>query len=285
MKEEKITLAVCNPPYDGKANLHQKIFNKTFELLEDGGVMVMIQPAYPYQNNKSNTDQHTKKMITYLETYNTSAELVHGSVFKDALIATDLSITRIEKVESTGNGIGNIESFTYRNGDVYNNIPISSICFNTTPPLLFTQIREKYEKMCLSNGSIADIAFKNNHIDPNKNYAKLAKIRGHITNNGIADDFYSIFAKKNMDDAEITFGLECKKNETKNVYRYLASNTARYGFSILKMNNNVVAEISLIPIIDFSKNYTEKDLYDLFGFTEEEITEIERVIPYWDHGV
>lgn len=283
--KDKITLAVCNPPYDGKARLHQQIFNKTFEILEDSGVMVIIQPAYTYQNNKSNTDKYTSKMSKYLEQYKTSAELVHGSVFKDALIATDLSITRIEKVKSTGKGIDNIESFTYKNGDTYENIPLSSICFNTTPPALFTQLRTKYEKMCSDNGSIADISFKNGNIKADKNYAKMAKIRGHIIDGGIADDFYSIFAKKNMEDDEITFGLECKKSETKNVYRYLASNTARYGFSMLKMNNNVVSEIALIPIIDFSKEYTEVELYSMFGFTDEEIAEIERIIPYWDHGV
>jgi len=285
----KIKLSDGNPPYDGKSELHQKIFNKTLELLEDGGQMTFIQPSTPIHNkkedkiNKDGTKKPTLIMKENLCNYNTEIEVVSGSIFKDAAIATDLMITTITKKQSNFYGIDKI---TYKNGQVYTNVNIEDISMTQVPPNIYKNILKKYKKLCLSNGTINDIAYFSKNMNSYDNYISIAQVRGHIdtVTGGLKNDFFTYFSKDNItkDADDIKYGLLSDYKE--NTFKYLSSNVARFGLSLLKFNsNNHMGENKLTPLVDFSRTYTDQELYDMLGLTEEEIIEIEKVIPYWDH--
>jgi len=57
----KFDVIVGNPPYQGNAELHQKIFNLSVNLLNDGGDLSFIQPALPIHNKKKILEPELKK--------------------------------------------------------------------------------------------------------------------------------------------------------------------------------------------------------------------------------
>lgn len=285
----KMTIGDGNPPYDGNSQLHQKIFNKTLELLEDGGQMTFIQPATPVHNKKEdsiNKNSTKSPMLTMRENlcnYYTEVEIVSGSVFKDAAIATDLMITTIIKKQSDFNGLNKI---TYKNGQTYTNVNIEDISMTQISPKIYSSILKKYKKLCLKNGTLNDIAYFSKKMDIDSKYVSIAQIRGNINKETgeLVSDFFTYFSDNDIkrNDTDIKYGL--LSNNKENVYNYLSSNVARFGLSLLKFNNNNHrGENKMTPLVDFSKIYTEQELYDMLGLTEEEIIEIEKVIPYWDH--
>ncbi len=279
-EEMRFDFIVGNPPYNGLKQLHQQIFNKCVNLLKANGELSFIQPATAYQSNEEFLNKrHTQKMIEIIKFYKTSVKIVGGGVFKDNLIATELSITNLKKIESTEN----IEQVEYSNGKIYKDVDIKDICVNNTPPGIFHSIHNKYKKLINKNGSLLDIAKE----EPKENTIAIAKIRGHIctTTAAYKSDFFTFYSGPNKETTKnIKYGLLCKKGQESNMYAYLDSKFARYGLSMLKLNTNIISggKIALTPIVDFSKSWTDQELYDMAEFTAEEIKEIEKVIPIYE---
>ena len=65
----KFDAIVGNPPYKGKAALHQQFFNKAVDLVKDGGTVSFIQPATPYFNKKEKKKQPEQEMINNISKY------------------------------------------------------------------------------------------------------------------------------------------------------------------------------------------------------------------------
>ena len=73
--------------------------------------------------------------------------------------------------------------------------------------------------------------------------------------------------------------LTGSKTEIPNMKKYLESKLIQFivsCFKISKVNSKNIFE--LIPEIDFSKEYTDKDLYQMFNLTQEEINYIESTV-------
>lgn len=280
----KFDYTVGNPPYAGTSALHQRIFNKCVNLLTEDGEIVFIQPATALFNKKTNQKEQNLLMQENITKYKTDIKVVPGTIFKGANIVTDLMITTLTKTESEQK---TIDSLTYKDDSVHKNIDLKYINKTNIEPKMYESILMKYKKYIDSNGSLLDISALDKKIDTNKKYISIAQIRGHIDSEGqLKPDFYTLFSREDTSKTKnnIVYGLECKQGEETNMYHYLSSNVARFGLSFLKMNNNNHrGEIVLIPIFDFSKKYTDEELYNVMEFTNTEIKIIEDVIKPWNH--
>lgn len=274
----------ANPPYRGGRRLHQTIFNKCIKLLKSDGQMTIIQPATAIHNKREQPRKsQQKQMQNNLEKYYTEIIVEDGTVFKDALISTDLTITTIKMDKFTN---GNIDKLTNKDGTVYEDVALEDISMCQMPPQTFRAIRKKYEDYIRTHGSINDISVLNRSVvsklDPDKHYISIARIRGHRGPEGLKADFYTLFSFTNTKNKDnISLGLECVPGEEDNMYSYLTSYIARFGLALLKFSTDT--QLHLIPLIDFSKKKTDEELFEMLNITKEEQEAIKLVIADWNH--
>ena len=272
----KFDVVVGNPPYQGKAALHQQFFNKSIELLCDEGYLAFIQPATPYFNKKSRKKSDDQMMIDNIVKYQSDVTIVDNSAFEGAAIATDLAVTVLCKKE----GDGRVKSIKYKSGVDYQNVSIQDINMMGMDPKIYRSIVSKYKKYIHSNGSLHDIVSHNEH----EHKANISKLRGHGSSN---PDFYTFIPVDQHErfNPRLDFGIKAKTpKEAEHIYDYLRSYVARMGLAILKFNTNQhMGELRVVPLVDFSKTYSDDDLFKMIGLTKPEITAIKGVISnYYD---
>ena len=268
----------ANPPYSG--SLHQTIYNQCMKVLnQKTGQMTIIQPATTVQNKREQKrGTAPKQMQDNLEKYYSEIIVEDGTVFKDALISTDLTITTVKMNKPTN---GNVDKITYKDSEVYNDVALEDISMCQMPPKLFKSIRQKYEAYVSKHGSLKDISVLDK-LNPNKHYISIARIRGHRGPEGLKADFYTHFAYANTKNTDnISLGLECVPGEEENMYSYLTTFVARFALALLKFNTDT--QLRLVPIVDFSKKYTDAELFEMLNITTEEQEAIKLVIADWYH--
>jgi len=122
-------------------------------------------------------------------------------------------------------------------------------------------------------------------------YINIAQIRGHVNLRSglymVQDDFYTIVSRDNMVDRKIDnhmFFLFKSDIEANNFLNYIKTNFVRFCLSINKNNSQLeCGEMSVIPWLDFSKEWNDEKLYKYFNLSEDEIKFIEKIIPnYYD---
>ena len=274
----KFSAGTINPPYEGKARTHQKFFNKLYSLIEDDGVMASLQPATTYFNKKNThlSEPVINEMIDIIEGNTSEVEIENPEIFDNAGIQNDLSVTYIVKDK---NKTGVVDKITYKDSNVYNNVPLEDISQTVIDPVLYESIRSKYETYCNANGNLEDaISKKTTDLK-----AALPKIRGtRPTDN----DFYTFIPKVEKDflnyyNAKTSdFGIRIDtEKDTNNVYDYLRSYVARFGLALLKFSQNTAnKEFALVPLVDFTVKHTDQDLFDMLGLKEQEVHAIKQVI-------
>jgi|688.fasta_scaffold48974_6 hypothetical protein len=274
-KDMEFSVITINPPYNGKAALHQQFFNKCYDLLEPGGVLAAIQPATTYFNKKTNQKDAVDTMQEIIKTNPCEVEIENPEIFENAGIQNDLSITYLTKANKTNNVIDKI---TFKDGNTYTNVPLEDISMTQIDPVTYAKIRSKYEAYVLANGSLEDKISKTS----GKLKAHLGKIRGTRPTD---DDFYTFIPlRENRTDyglsKDSTFGVSVSsKNEVNFVYDYLESYVARFGLALLKFSQNTAnKEFALVPLVDFDKFYTDEDLRQMLKLTKSELVEIKKVI-------
>jgi predicted metallopeptidase len=116
-------------------------------------------------------------------------------------------------------------------------------------------------------------------------------IRGNVNlktdDSMVQKDFYTIVSveRKPQISTEVVGDSFLKfyfKNELEcnNFLNYLKTNFVRFLLSIYKNNQNLHrGELSIIPWLDFTQEWTDEKLYIEFNLTEEEIKFIEKNIP------
>lgn len=268
---------ITNPPYQGKAQLHQQFFNKALHYLEDGGYLVFIQPASPYFN-KNAVRTHEKEMQKNICMYNTKVQIVDANVFKEASIANDIAITILKKELINNNCIS---SFTYKNNKIVKNVFLDDINFMGETSQMYKNIKNKYVKFIKENGSLRDLIYSS-YNNPIVNLANLQRIRGHM----YMKDFYTFVSN---DSSYYTSSLDDKSdhgikvnsmNELKNVYIYLKTFIARFGLSFRKINtNNQPSEFEMVPLVDLTKKWNDESLAELIGLTNKELNYIRKKLP------
>ena len=270
----KFDVILGNPPYKGQSMLHQKFFNKSVELLNVEGVIGFIQPATVYFNKKEETDEASQEMRNNINTYNTQVEMLRPEVFDNALNRNDIAITIMQKIE---NKDSEIKSVIYRSGKQFSQVKLKNVNRTEIDPEIYESIVSKYQKMIDSNGCIYDkITHKK---APAK--AKLASMRG---NRG-GDDWYTFIPKDKSywttKNNEGDWGVDAKShNEAMNIYNYFTTNPARFGLSINKFSSDLKGgAMNKVFNVDFSKSYTDKEIYDMLGLTEKERQAIDTALP------
>ncbi len=276
----KFDVIVGNPPYNGKAALHQQFFNKGYELLKDGGTLAFIQPATTYFNKKDKQKGPVTEMIDIIKNNVCRVYIENPEVFDNAGIQNDLSITLLEKTPSSTQ---NIESITFKNGITYTNVPLADISMTQIDPSIYATIRSKYENYIAVNGNLEDKISKT--VGTLK--ASLGKIRGTRPTDA---DFYTFIPLRGNRSGygaltSSDFGVAVSSaDEVDRVYDYLESYVARFGLALLKFSQNTAnKEFALVPLVPFNKLYTDNDLYAMLGLTASEVNEIKKVIvPLYD---
>ena len=274
----KFDIIIMNPPYHGKARLHQKFFNNAVEAVKDNGKVISIHPATPYFNKKRLVSTADKLIAANLKAYVVDTKIVDSGVFgKDVAIATALAITTLTKTESE---MPTINSFEYENGNVHKDISLEDISMTgeKIDPKVYRDIRIKYSNLIAKNGSIED----NMVLDGSHKLAYMAKFRGSGHVHWSHPEFFTLVSKNTEHyHGEGDYGLKVKNEyERANAYTYMRTNAARLGLSFLKMNLNIATkELTMVPMVDLSKEWTDAKLYKLLKLTDTEIRAIEDFLP------
>jgi hypothetical protein len=270
---------IGNPPYQGKAALHQQFFNKAVEITIDGGIVCFIQPATPYFNKKTNKKSHEITMIENLKKYETSVKFYPPDAFGDVLIGTGLSATFLTKTLSPIQTISTVE---YEDGNVYKNLNIEDINFLTIEPVMYKSIKAKYLQFIDKNGSLHDIT----DYSGKKQGAYIQGIRGHIG----TDDFFTIISDNESQhvssDTKVKgMSVDIEEDLMKYFFSYAKTFIARYGLAMTKFNqHNDTGELKTVPLVSFDRDWSDEDLAKLIGLTDEELTLIRSVLPDF-HGL
>jgi SAM-dependent methyltransferase len=274
----KFDVILANPPYQGKAELHQRFFNKAVDLVKDGGIVSFIQPATPYFNKKENIRSNAKDMIENVKNYKTAVKIVDASVFEEAHVFTDLAVTILTK---TQHNPGNLESFVSKAGNTLTDVPVDAVNMLDMSPVQYLSLVAKIKQMILANGSLQDLISTDIHVE--KFY--IQKVRGHIGKH----DFYSIISNNDKYwsiKKEYDYGLRINPNQIDSLVSYLKSFVARFALAIYKFNgNNHMGELRSVPIVPFDRIWNDKMLCEYFDITDNEYQEILRCIPdYYSLG-
>lgn len=273
----KFDAIIANPPYKGQSMLHQKFFNKAVTLLKDNGQLVCLQPATVYFNKKDKTDDYSQAMRDNIKKYHVKVEMANPNLFENAKNRNDISITTLTKTSASDT----ISSVTYRSGKTFSNATLESVNRTELDPAIYSSIVEKYKKLIQQNGSIVDIVTKDKSIAK----AKLASMRG----NGGGDDWYTFIPANSKyhvtSNKQGDWGVSTSTHEeAMNVYNYFTTNFARFGLSIYKFSSDMYGgAMNGVPVVDFTKTYTDDELYNIAGFTQQERDSINFSLPDY-HG-
>lgn len=277
VKKMKFDFVVGNPPYDSLKALHQQFFNLAFSLLTDDGSMVFIQPANPYLNKKETRRKTAElEMQGIIRNHVVSVHFKNEDVFENALIGSKLAITVATKKKTNGQFTA-----TYPNNKqvVCGLDDVNQMYLDVE---IYHSMRQKVMALCSKNGTL----YSHSKLAGDK--AMLPKVRGHAGkidfNTFIPDrtEREKIRNKRNSYNyGGHDFGVKLNDpSHLENFYNYLETDFARFCLALSKMDINLTGgELKTVPFLDFSKNYTDDELFSLAGFSGQEIQVVRNIIP------
>lgn len=275
----KFNTIISNPPYAGRSALHQQFFNGAVNQLVDGGSLVFIQPATPYHNKKDKKKQHEDLMIKNLKRYIVDVKFVAGdTTFPGAFLFTDLSITTLSKTAS--NEL--IRSVQYKNNMLYRNVQIENINVLEIDPIVYQSIDNKIREYISKNGALHDIIeYKIFHETfTNDDGIVIPSIRANFPR----VDAISIVTKRE-DLRNQVGGMKVLTENEKSFNSFAESFIARMGLMLSKYNqHNERGEMKTVPLVPFDRHWTDEELAELIGLTDEELNIIRSVLPDY-HGL
>ncbi len=286
---------VINPPYKG--GLHIDIFNKAFDELKDGGTLICLHPSTPFINRKPTKDDgKTQKIKEIVSKYKTRLTLVDGNKMFDAGFFTPLSITRVEKVlDEKIEVIYSHNDSSNKEVKLYNSLDKIFIHGND----VVSKIKDKI--LSKMNTSLEDNLYRNGKTS--NTYYALCRFSGHPPKNGettVNPDFFQLIYKSNENDySSLLLNKAREKSEQRGgnqfndlglnsndsvlyFHNYLLTKFARFAVSIYKISATLdCKELAAVPYLDFSKEWTDADLFKEFGLDDTEIEFINNYIPNW----
>lgn len=274
---------IINPPYGVKE--HFNIFNKAFEQLNDGGILICLHPSTAFINRKDVTDTSeillTKKIISENKC---DIELIDGNTIFDITSMIPLSLTRVEKIKEKKIKV-KFNAFKDKHfGQIieFDNIDEIYIHGNKIVNDIVKKIKSKMTQSLYDNirNIYSNFYVRLNYMSGNKN------INGNLN-----PDFYQLIHKSNEKNTDelITDKFESDSwnyigvnthTEAYNLFDYSLSKFARFCTSLSKINRNLHrCELKSIPYLDFSKKWSDSELYEYFELSNDMIIFIEWFIP------
>jgi len=264
-------ITFTNPPYNKNIDL------KILLALQEKGLLrqlVCVHPATWLVDNKG-TKLLFKKFRDTFDEHTSSLEVFNGNpvfdigLFVPCVISTvDMDETyKTKKISWFGEDGWTVPSFD----DVTMHGP-------AWDPIV-KDFQDKVSRYCENNGSILSHLIHCSNADPKKHQIQLAAIRGSHNDTNIDimfnDDIYTFLQKNSERDKGIRNKADNQKTilqvdtqkEQSSLLFYLQSDFARLCLSLLKISQNAMrGETKLVPWMDFTKSWTDDDLFSELGY-------------------
>jgi 16S rRNA G966 N2-methylase RsmD len=272
---DKFDLIFANPPFNQMIDMD--FLSKSYDIADK---VVFIHPSTwlldeknkqkKFVNIKNKISEHLEKITLFNANKSFNIQLfvpcVITYVNKDKKIKGIECIDRINDIKLIYENINQINKFS--------NISI------------YPKLKQKIKNYCDDNLYLRLKDFDN--ID--NFYVNLSQLRGNVDlksdTNMLKSDFYTMCTKnlkvektkrKQREKTQAAFSSEKNAN---NFLNYVKLDFVRFCLSINKNNQNLYCgEMSLIPWLDFSQEWTDEKLYKMFDLTQEEIDFINKHIP------
>ncbi len=270
----KFDFIIGNPPY--LKDLHFKVSCKAIENLEDHAEFIFVQPATAYFNKTKSPDEIRQRYKDIIRAYETEAKIISTGIFPGAIFTSDLAVTKITK---TINPSEKIKKITYKNGKVYRDVDLWDISFTQMPPWIYKSISDKILKYTSKVGNLDSMVSVKGGTG-----IKISSISGSFDSKRgkIKPSFYCFYSPPNYQDNYGTykdgFIVQCSEDQAENIYDYLESRVALMAQSLKKYSVQIFG-FKKIPLMDFSRTYTDEELFDMVGITEKEVRAINKAIP------
>jgi predicted RNA methylase len=273
IQNKKYDAIVMNPPYE-------KDLHKEFMLWaqKHSDKFVSIQPCQTlYRHPKSSIDkafmQTVLNFCESIEIYNPNL------IFENAVFSSPVGIFYFTMQKIPGSKI--YINDMMRDDSYYSNGPFL-YKYNTE----LKDFRENIFSYLNGKQTVKDHIFNS----PGKEWSvEIPKIRGHLSLTEkdiydcsdiftfIPDDRVPSFNSSSSGRLYVRFS---SKEEAENFILYLRTFFARACLSISKHGlHNDCNELKLVPWLDFSKKWTDKDLFALLGDTDKLYDSVVKVIP------
>jgi predicted RNA methylase len=265
LQDMKFDAIVMNPPY--KKFEHLEFLDKAMKI---SFIVIPILPTRFILNQKDTKRTNIEiKVLSNLQTHVSYVKLLNGNkYFPGIQFTAPLCIMNINM------------------NKIYDNIKIEDEMSDKTYKIKslkelnqysyydgYERLKNKILSYCGKNDNLY------NHQNKTKNnwYINLNAIRGHTVNT-IGTFVPRDEKSEKMITKQIWFSF-ATKSEADNFISYLKTDFARFSLSIYKTGLHLrTGELKSVSWLDFTKKYTDADLYKMFNITKDEIKFIESII-------
>ena len=275
-KKESFSYGIGNPPFNQMIDM--KFVRLSYELCD---VTCIVHPSTWLldEKGKQKAFTETKELI---KDHLDNIELFNGNKIFNIALFVPCVITYIDKFKKT-NGIKCIDKINnieliYDNIFQINKYSDRKV-FIELKKKIFSNIEDNLWYKYKMNNVIKDFMIS------------FTGIRGNVNlkteDSMIQKDFYTIVSVDRkvqksdslVSDSFLKFYFD-NYNEANNFLNFLKTDFVRFLLSIYKNNQNLHrGELSIIPWLDFTQEWTDEKLYKEFNITEDEIKFIEKNIP------
>jgi len=281
---EKFDIVIANPPYSKKLDL--KFLDKAFDVAKEE--VVFIHPATPFIERKGVTNIY-KNVINKIKENIKSITLFNGNgPFKIALYVP-ITITHITKSEFQKYIL--VENLVTKKTKKLKASNLEDVCY--------FGYDENFVSLDKKINPEKNLSTENGNNPELKYIVQISNRMGHtwsgdrtkleIDSQIMQPNFFCIVRKATKVDEEKNINYNIRwyfktSQEANNFISYCKTYFSRMCIALTKINHNLGSyELSRVPWLDFTQEWTDEKLYAHFNITEEEQAFIKEVIPpYYD---
>jgi len=279
----KFDVVVGNPPY------HQSLYVNFLNLAYKSSkrFVLFVHPSTIYFNIKSDTKlKNIKEFKESIKNNIESLDIFNVRKYFNVALWVPMVITFINKEKNNSSVI--VNDYTKNATSTYEKL--SDINKFGNIPEYFS-LKQKILEYCKNIDNLQ------NHVNyiykehrDFKYYLNLSQFRGNMSskeNEIFQNDFYTFVPKDKKIEKEIKqhlyFGFNSEE-DANNLLLYLKTDFARFSLSLYKINMQLAdGTLKSVPWLDFSKKWSDDELFKYFKITDKEAKFIKDTIPaYYD---